>query len=72
VGQSKDYGAVKGYTSLGGTGLWGMRGCEVELLLELVPLALSCFVECCMTLVGLVRVPFPWWSHSPNSGVTCC
>jgi hypothetical protein len=71
----KGSGIVKGLLSregvhfLGWDRLRGMRGCEVELLLELVPWAFP-FFECCMTLVGLVREPFPWWSHSPNSGVT--
>jgi hypothetical protein len=43
VGQSKDCGASEGVHFLGWDRLWGMRGCEVELLLELVPLALSFF-----------------------------
>jgi hypothetical protein len=38
---------------------WGMRGFEVELFLELIPFIVAYFVECCMTLVGLVREPSP-------------
>jgi hypothetical protein len=30
------------------------------------------FVECCMNLMELVTKTFPWWIHSPNSGVNHC
>jgi hypothetical protein len=29
VGQSRECCAEKGYTSLGGTGVWGMRDCRL-------------------------------------------
>jgi hypothetical protein len=65
VGQLRDCLAEKGHTSLGGIGMWGMRGCRllVESAHETEYFLLS------MSL-SLDRNPLPWVEFSPNSGVT--